>query len=278
MTFNRIVQGRHGLFLANTNDDFVGKSLTELGEFSKGEADLFAQIIEPDWHVIEVGANVGAHTVQLARLAKKVTCYEPQRIAFQALCGTIALNSLTNVWAYQAACGIHTGVVECPYLDPEANGNFGGVSLVDHPTGPTESVPIVRLDQQPPCDFLKLDCEGMELQVLNGMGTMRPVLYLEVERPAQQQSIPDWLIAAGFECWWHMPPLYTPLNYKQNPGNPFGGLCSINLLCVPLEREVRFDPAAFDMLPLQDWRVRTKPPQTSARPTEGATDKELIHA
>ncbi len=275
MTFNRVVHGRHGDFIVNENDDFVGKSLIELGEFSKGEADLFKTFITPDMHVVEVGANCGAHTVQLARLAKKVTAFEPQRIAFQALCGTIALNGLTNVWAYQAACGIQTGVVECPYLDPTTAGNFGGVSLIDQSEGPVEPVPIVRLDTQEPCDFLKLDCEGMELQVLNGMGTMRPIIYLEVERPAQQNTIPEWLHAAHFECWWHMPPLYSPLNYRQNPANPFGGLCSINLLCVPLERTVRFDPSAFDMLPMVDWRVRTKAPQSSAHASD--PDKELTH-
>lgn len=273
MTFNRVVHGRHGQFIVNVHDDYVGKSLVEFGEFSKGEADLFQAIIDPSWHVIEVGANIGAHTVQLAKLAKRVTAFEPQRIAFQALCGTIALNGLTNVWAYQAACGIQTGVTECPYLDPTAQGNFGGVSLCDRFVGPVESVPIVRLDTQEPCDFLKLDCEGMELSVLNGIGTQRPVLYLEIERPAQQQTIPQWLLAAKYECWWHMPPLYAMDNYRQNAENPFGGLCSINLLCVPAERPLAFDPAGFDMLPMSHWQVCTKP-SPSAR--ESAPDKDLV--
>jgi len=45
--FNGIVMSRHGPMLYNRHDQFVGASLRKYGEFSRGELDLFRQMISP---------------------------------------------------------------------------------------------------------------------------------------------------------------------------------------------------------------------------------------
>ena len=56
--------------------------------------------VESECIVLDVGANIGTHTVAVA---KKVTdrsvvvAFEPQRLTYQVLCGNVALNALTNV-------------------------------------------------------------------------------------------------------------------------------------------------------------------------------------
>ncbi len=65
--FNRQKACRYGQMLYNLNDQYIGRSLDLYGEFSEGEVDLFRQIVKPGQIVVEVGANLGAHTVFLAR-------------------------------------------------------------------------------------------------------------------------------------------------------------------------------------------------------------------
>ena len=52
---------------------------------------------------LDVGANIGCHTVPFAKLvgeSGRVVAFEPQRLVFQNLCANLALNALTNVYVY----------------------------------------------------------------------------------------------------------------------------------------------------------------------------------
>ena len=48
-------------------DRYITRSLEVYGEFSGAEWALFAQVVKPGMTVVEVGANIGAHSVPLAR-------------------------------------------------------------------------------------------------------------------------------------------------------------------------------------------------------------------
>ena len=62
----RIKQTRHGLMAYNINDIYLGRSLDCYGEFSRGETLLFAQLVGPQSLVLDIGANIGAHTLFFA--------------------------------------------------------------------------------------------------------------------------------------------------------------------------------------------------------------------
>ena len=106
--FNRLRMCRTGPIVYNRFDRYVGASLHRYGEFSHSEQALFEVLVGRGQVVVEVGANIGAHTVVLSRLVGadgEVHAFEPQRIVFQALCANLALNQCTNVWARQMAVG-----------------------------------------------------------------------------------------------------------------------------------------------------------------------------
>src|SRR4051812_3357049 len=124
--FNRLTDCRHGRMLYNINDRFVGRSLELYGEYSEGEIILFQQLLAADDVVVEVGANIGAHTVWFGKHTSgggAVVAFEPQRLIFQTLCANVALNNLTNVLTFQQAVGDTRGVVQVPVLDPRASHN-----------------------------------------------------------------------------------------------------------------------------------------------------------
>ena len=98
--FNALVRAKHGLMLFNKNDTYIGRSIGKYGEFSEGEIAIFDQLCRPGDIVVEVGANIGTHTLPIAKMvgvAGRVHAFEPQRIVFQTLCANMALTvSLTS--------------------------------------------------------------------------------------------------------------------------------------------------------------------------------------
>ena len=205
---------RYGKIMYNQLDQFIGRSLRLYGEFSQGEADIFEQIVKPGHIVVEAGANIGAHTIHLAQLAGdngQVWAFEPQRLVFQLLAENVALNSLTNVHCLQK-CLIGSGkrTIPVPVLDVNKINNWGGVELEHSVEGePVEAITIDSLDL-PGCDFLKIDVEGMELQVLQGaeetIRKYQPVIYTEADREDKNDALFAYLRSHGYRLYRHNPP------------------------------------------------------------------------
>ncbi len=60
---------KHGFFLVNKNDYYIAGALISYGEYSEAEYELMSQMLFKDGDIIEVGANIGALSVPLARIA-----------------------------------------------------------------------------------------------------------------------------------------------------------------------------------------------------------------
>lgn len=243
--FNEIAMCRGGPMLFNRHDQYVGASLRKYGEFSPGESDLFRQLLGPGAIVVEVGANLGAHTVELSRLVGPqgaVIAFEPQRLVFQTLCANLALNSCANVFAFQAAIGDAPGDIVVPLLDPGKTNNFGGLSLIGATAG--ERVPLRTIDEfaLKTCHLLKLDLEGMEVEALRGgvqtIAATRPIMYVENDRKERAAELIGLLLSWNYKLYAHNPPLFSPENFAGDTENLFGNIVSINLLCLPTERNI----------------------------------------
>jgi FkbM family methyltransferase len=269
--FNRLTRTPHGLMLYNRHDRYIGRSIERYGEFSLGEIELFRQAVQPGWHVVEAGANIGAHTLILAQQVGprgRVYAFEPQRVLFQTLCANMALNSLTHVHCRQEALGAAAGTTYVPWLDYNAENNFGGLSLTHRQGEPVPVVPLDSLDL-PRCDFLKIDVEGMELEVLRGASQtiqrFRPLLYVENDRPEQSAELIRYLQELGYELYWHLPPLYSPHNSFRNPENEFGRTVSVNMLGVHRSVPQNISGLAKVEGPHSDWRtaLRGSPPSAA---------------
>jgi len=233
---------RYGQMIYPAKDEYVGRSLTLYGEFSEGEAELFKASVNPGDIVIEVGANIGAHTVLLARLAGKmgaVLAFEPQPVLFQTLCANLALNNIVNVRPERFGLGNKTQVLHIPVLDYGSKHDFGALSLdlVDEGI----AIPIKRLDSFniQSCAFIKIDVEGMESEVIEGgantIYSLRPILYVENNRREKSPTLIQLLLAFDYSLWWHLTPLFREDNYAGNTENVFGKMFSINMLCMPNE-------------------------------------------
>lgn len=54
---------RYGEMFVAASDNYVGRSLVEYGEWSQSEIDILEQLVQPGMVVLDVGANVGYHTL-----------------------------------------------------------------------------------------------------------------------------------------------------------------------------------------------------------------------
>src|SRR5262249_31004038 len=130
---------------------------------------------------VDVGANLGAITVPLARALGDngiVHAFEPQRLVYYMLCGNVALASLENVHCHRLARGDQPGRCDLPAYRLDKIVNIGAYQLEKTGDtdfdgvveGATETVEAVTLDSfgLEMLDILKIDVEGMELKVLQG--------------------------------------------------------------------------------------------------------------
>jgi FkbM family methyltransferase len=157
-------------------------------------------------------------------------------VLFQILCANVALNGYVNVFCRQEAVGNESGTINVPPVDYGVEANFGGLQLGGEVPG--ESVTVSTLDslELKRCDLIKVDVEGMELEVLRGAAATiercHPILYVENDRVEKSPALIEFIMSLGYVLYWHLPPLYHQANYYRNPKNVFGRIVSSNMLCV----------------------------------------------
>ncbi len=255
----QLVQARHGWMLCNANDFYMGKALITYGECCETETEFLNQLARQGGMVVEIGANMGIHTVPLARLlagqGRKLLVFEPQPVIYQQLCANLALNGLTNVSAWPYACGAAKGIVTFAAPNYRGFGNFGAVSMEATESHPGVRVPCVPVDEMvgdEKVGLLKIDVEGFERKVLEGAASTlahsRPLLYVENDRVEHSRDLIEWLWSAGYQLWWHMPFLFNPKNYFGLSVNLYPGIASFNMVGIPREMQAN----VRDLMPVDD--------------------------
>lgn len=145
--------------------------------------NIIDKYLEDDSIIMDIGANIGSHTVYWAkeRNAYKVYSFEPFKRVFDILKRNVELNSLQDkVTIFNSGCSdeeVHANpgsVHEC---------NLGGTSFVKDSSGVALLKPLDSYGITDYIDLIKIDVEGAEVEVLKGaMETLidcKPVLVIE---------------------------------------------------------------------------------------------------
>jgi FkbM family methyltransferase len=206
----------------------VGFEVLQYGSFAHQDVSLLLQLLAARRHyfgdgviAIDGGANIGIHSLEWARFMRgwgSVISVEPQERLYYALAGNIALNNCFNARALLAALTASPGPIRVPMPNYQRPGSFGSLELkptteaefigqpIDYRAEAMSSVPGIRIDDLslPRLDLLKLDIEGMEIDVLEGaretLAALKPILFVEhmkVDRAALQ----DRLIDCGYRVY-----------------------------------------------------------------------------
>ena len=222
------LDSEYGRFIVNRHCSFQAESLVKTGRpHIQSELDNILAVIKqlPDNCVIvDAGANIGLVSIPIAQAVLPrnglVYAFEVQRMLFYALCGSAALNDLDNLIVKNLALGSTAGLLHAGKPDYSQAQDFGLFSLVNQAENQAEQIEVVTIDSLglPRLDFLKIDVEGMEIDVLKG------------SRNTIQQHLP-W-------CWieyWKVDiadikAQFAGLEYK------FYLMDRLNMLCVPISK------------------------------------------
>lgn len=238
-----------GSMVVLPNDTYVGASLTAYGEYCIGERLLAERYVRLSTIVVDAGANMGAHTLHLARIVGPqgfVYAFEPQPLLANIVRANLLLNMLERrCKVFTEALGSSRGEVFFPKLDYDAAYNFGGIGMQAAATTDIElqRVPLTTLDEYlneavMPVSFCKIDVEGAEADVLLGARRMlsrdRPVLLVENDRRHKMETLITVLKDLHYDPYWVLISLFNPANFNKNPKNIWGrGLVSMDMLALP---------------------------------------------
>ncbi|AKJ07189.1 methyltransferase, FkbM family domain protein [Archangium gephyra] len=218
------------------------------GEWAQHELDLFARLLNRGDHVLDIGANVGTHTLGFASLVGpggRVVAFEPQPVIFELLRGNVHANGLTHVSCEQAALAEHAGSATLSVPDYHQRHNSGLAAL--QAGGKTVEIQTRTLDDYgfERCALVKLDVEGWERAVLRGgkqtLARCRPHLYAECNSIEKAWELVTET-AGEYEAWLHSPPAFNPGNFRHRADNRFGAAHETNLLLVARERAEQLRP------------------------------------
>ncbi|HUB47855.1 MAG TPA: FkbM family methyltransferase [Acetobacteraceae bacterium] len=203
LPYTVIVPTAYGQMILNRNDINQTNMLFKSGiAVDHKEIMLLANIFRllgPGLTFLDVGANFGCYSLALSPFVGpggRVHAFEPQRILHNMVAGTMALNSVSNVWCHNVAVGDREGQVEIPQFDYSSMLNFGSVEFGPeqtealsqqraHDPDRIEYVRVATIDSFafPRADVMKVDVEGMELAAFSGAADTirrcRPVIFVE---------------------------------------------------------------------------------------------------
>ena len=248
--FNELVKAKYGWMIYNKNDTHIGASIREYGEWSPGEIEIIKQILKPSDVVIELGSNIGSHTLPIAQLVPEglVYAFEPQNIIFLNLCANISINSITNCICEKFALSDSiNGNLHALKFDFEKLQNFGAFPLEKTKTNNNYSVSIQTLDNRfydlESLKLLKMDIEGMELNALKGgvnlIKRTQPFLYFENDRKGDNsKKLIEYLWNLDYKLYWHLTRMFKKNNFFKNKKNIFDNQGSFNMIGIPKKIDV----------------------------------------
>lgn len=223
------------------------------------EADisfLMRKLVKPEDVVLDIGANVGLHTVFLAGLVDdgRVIAFEPVSGMAEKLSANCAFNRTNNVTLVDCALGEEAGEAEIQVNlgDPGMEGTNSMIASVHVSKRPEHyekrTIQVRRLDDiaaelgiEDRVDFIKIDTEGFEPMVIKGGGELirktRPAMLVE----AHSKRLQD----VGLSFGWYretFPDYHIFTIHPVTPANPYLHLeplgdeppeIAVNLLLLP---------------------------------------------
>jgi len=193
--------------MANGNGYGVGYQILATSSFDPEEVDMATALLSlrrqyfGDGVVaIDCGANIGVHTVEWAKHMYgwgSIEGFEAQERIFYALAGNVAINNCMNATVHYAAIGAENGQMKVPVADPLIPASFGSLELkqgagnehigqhISYSDDAMRDVRLRSIDSYcwPRVDFIKIDVEGMEDDVLKGaketIANSIPILIIE---------------------------------------------------------------------------------------------------
>lgn len=189
-----IIELPYGPMLVNMHDPAMGLLRESVNEIR--ELQQFAQGI-----ILDIGANVGSHCINWAKVAQHIHAFEPHPVTFNNLCANLLLHMAKNVTPYKIALGAYCGDAKLDDFDITGEHYSMGAYIGNGPL----TVPMRTIDSYnfSPVHFMKIDTEGSEYEILKGANqTLQresPIVFVEIHRTELIEPILNFMKERDYE-------------------------------------------------------------------------------
>ncbi|MFE6507337.1 FkbM family methyltransferase [Nocardioides sp. NPDC057767] len=198
------VGGRsYAVCVPHAEADYIQSNLVRTGRpYEELMLQAMVAALEPGDLVVDVGANIGNHSLYLAVVGElHVVAYEPNPELVAGISASVEANGLSDRVVIRDV-GVHASSARGTMANLDAT-NLGAQSVaVADEEG---DFAVVALDDEhfpARVAALKIDVEGAEIDVLEGATALierdRPLLYVECGTLAGYQKVSSWMIRMGY--------------------------------------------------------------------------------
>ena len=189
-------------FCVNMKNDPVQRNHRRGQFYEMSELSRLASVFPKGGVFVDIGANVGNHTLFAALFlgASRVIPFEPNPKAFELLVSNVLVNGLRDTVDLSK---LGVGVSDAQgggFAMQDRDRNLGGAKMLEG-QGELEVHRGDALLEGVTPDFIKIDVEGMEMQVLAGLSGVleraRPVMMVEVDNAVEADFL-AWVTAQGY--------------------------------------------------------------------------------
>lgn len=188
-------------FLPDSHDHIQKIIASEKRFYEQEMLDDIRSRVSPGSLAIDVGASIGNHTIFFSKICKlRVVALEPVLDAYKILIRNVELNGQNErVTVLRKAAGSSHARGEPIMADPL---NLGMSWIQERPVGQIEIIPIDHLVLEDPVSLLKIDVEGMELDVVKGatkiIARFQPLIYVEAKDQRSRHELNSLLGRLGY--------------------------------------------------------------------------------
>jgi FkbM family methyltransferase len=162
------------------------------GSYEEDELMMQINMMEPDFNIFDIGANIGWYAITIARKFpnSKIFSFEPIPYIYKLLNENIQLNEIKNIEScnYGLSDAVGTFIF---YLDPSLSVNASLANVSNNDKINTVNCSVKKLDDFTTenniiIDFIKCDVEGAEKLVFTGgietIKKNKPIIFSEMLR------------------------------------------------------------------------------------------------
>jgi FkbM family methyltransferase len=175
-------------FKTHPNDTVISDSLRQGILFEKFYLSFLKQFINPNKNVLDIGANIGVHSVIYSNYltSGKVYSFEPQKVVYDILLANLNKNKCHNVIPLNIGVS-NSNTQLFMAVDYDSKENQGGFAICEKSEGVNGiTIECRRIDDHNISNvgYVKIDVEGHEYEALLGMKELmkrdKPFLFIEI--------------------------------------------------------------------------------------------------
>lgn len=180
-------------------NDYIDRFAYYFGAYEIEELLYLKKYLNKDSVVLDIGANSGHHSLFFSRFSKKVYSFEPYDKPFNILLSRIRENNIKNIECFNFGLGDKYNEME--FFAP-IGPNGGGGSFISAPNKKNIGKLVIKKGDDfvknfndEKIDFIKIDVEGLENEVLMGLKETikkyKPIMFVEMIPESQNDLDKD---------------------------------------------------------------------------------------